>query len=101
MKDTKADLVKVQADEKSQFWNQLKKLIPPEEGGNISKSIKFTDKFSTKILNLLAAAKPKEYDVEHFKLVYNKLLKDPMARSQLENLHAARARKCGYTLHSI
>ena len=47
-------------------------------------------------MNLLEAAKPKDFDLEHFEHVYNKLLKDPMARSQLENLHAARAHKYGY-----
>ena len=49
-----------------------------------------------KILTLLEAAKPKEYNVEHFEQIYNKLLNDPVARSQLENLHAARAYKYGY-----
>ena len=62
----------------------------------MSKSIKFSEQFERKILNLLEAAKPKDFDVEHFEHVYNKLLKDPMARSQLENLHAARAHKYGY-----
>ena len=83
--------------EKTEFWDQLKKLIPPDDGGNVNRSIKFTEQFETKILNLLEAAKPKEFDVEHFEQVYKKLLKDPMARSQLENLHAARAHKYGFS----
>ena len=74
----------------------MKKLIPPKDGGSGSKSIKFTDQFETKILSLLEAARPKEFDVEQFERVYNKLLKDPLARSQLENLHSARAHKYGY-----
>ena len=75
----------------------MKKLIPPDDGGNVNRSIKFTEQLETKILNLLEAAKPKEFDVEHFEQVYNKLLKEPMARSQLENLHAARAHKYGFS----
>ena len=87
---------KCPTDVKSEFMDRLKKLIPPEDGGNVGKSVKFSEQFETKILNLLEAAKPKDFDVEHFEQVYNKLLKDPMARSQLENLHAARAHKYGY-----
>ena len=81
---------------KSEFMERLRKLIPLEDGGNVKKSLMFSNQFETKILNLLEAAKPKEFDVQHFEQVYNKLLKDPMARSQLENLHAARAHKYGY-----
>ena len=91
-----APKLKCPTDVKSEFMERLKKLIPPEDGGNVKKSFGFSNQFETKILNLLEAAKPKEFDVEHFEQVYNKLLKDPMARSQLENLHAARAHKYGY-----
>ena len=96
--DAKAMLKRMSPSvEKTEFWDQLKKLIPPDDGGNVNRSIKFTEQFETKILNLLEAAKPKEFDVEHFEQVYKKLLKDPMARSQLENLHAARAHKYGFS----
>ena len=47
---------------KTEFWDQLKKLIPPDDGGNVNRSIKFTEQFETKILNLLEAAKPKDRD---------------------------------------
>ena len=84
-------------DEKSEFMKHLKKLIPPEDGGSDGESVKFDKQFQVKILNLLEAANPgKDFDVEHFEQVYEKLLKDPLARSQLENLHAARAHKYGY-----
>ena len=87
---------KLPADQKSDFMSRLKKLINAEEEGNGRNSVKFSDKFETTILNLLEAVQPKEYNVEHFEHVYNKLRKDPVARSQLENLHAARAFKYGY-----
>ena len=84
-------------DKKSEFMSRLKKLIhAEEEGGNGKVSVKFSDKFETTIVNLLEAVQPKEYNVDHFEQIYNKLLNDPVARSQLENLHAARAFKYGY-----
>ena len=84
-------------DPKSEFMEHLKKLIPPDNGGSDEESVNFTKQFQEKILNLLEAAKPnKDFDVEHFEHVYNKLLRDPLARAQLENIHAARAHKYGY-----
>ena len=83
-------------DQKSEFMSRVKKLIHAEEEGNGKDSIKFSDKFESTIINLLEAVQPKEYNVDHFEQIYNKLLKDPVARSQLENLHAARAFKYGY-----
>ena len=83
-------------DQKSEFMSKLKKLLRAEEGGNGKESVKFSNKFEDTILNLLEAVQPKEFNVEHFENVYKKLLKDPLARSQLENLHAARAFKYGY-----
>ena len=84
-------------DEKSEFMQHLKKIIPPDDGGNDGESINFTKQFQVKILNLLEAAKPsKDFDDKHFEQVYEKLLKDPLARAQLENLHAARSHKYGY-----
>ena len=84
------------SDQKSEFVSKLKKLLRAEEGGNGKESVKFSNKFEDTILNLLEAVQPKEFNVEHFENVYKKLLKDPLARSQLENLHAARAFKYGY-----
>ena len=89
-------MVEVPSDQNAEFMSRLKKLIHAEGGGNGEDSVKFSDQFQTKILNLLEAAKPKEYNIEHFEQIYNKLLNDPVARSQLENLHAARAYKYGY-----
>ena len=89
-------LPKLPSDQKSEFMSKIKKLIHAEEGGKGKNSHKFADKFEATILNLLEAVQPKEYNVEHFEHVYNKLKKDPVARSQIENLHAARAFKYGY-----
>ena len=84
-------------DPKSEFMEHLRKLVPQDNGGSEGESVSFTKQFQIKILNLLEAAKPnKDFDVEHFEQVYNKLLKDPLARAQLENIHAARAHKYGY-----
>ena len=84
------------SDQKSEFMSRLKKLIHAEETGNGKDSVMFSDKFESKILNLLEAVQPKEYNVAHFEQIYHKLLNDTVARSQLENLHAARAFKYGY-----
>ena len=84
-------------DPKSEFMEHLRKLVPPDNGGSESEPVNFTKQFQTKILNLLESAKPKnDFDVEHFEQVYKKLLKDPIARAQVENIHAARAHKYGY-----
>ena len=70
-------------DPKSEFMEHLRKLVPQDNGGNEGESVSFTKQFQIKILNLLEAAKPnKDFDVEHFEQVYNKLLKDPLARAQ-------------------
>ena len=84
-------------NEKSEFFKNLKKIIPPADGGSQFASIEFTEQFQSKILNLLEAAHPKkEFDTEHFEQVYEKLRKDPMARSKLGSLYAARAHKYGH-----
>ena len=84
-------------DPKSEFMEHLKKLIRADNGGTEGESIKFSEQFQEKNLNLLEAAKPnKAFNVEHCEQVYTKLLKDPLARSQLENIHAARAHKYGH-----
>ena len=87
---------KLPSDQKSEFMRRLKKIIHAEEEGNGKDSVKSSDKFEATIINLLEAVQPKEYNVDHFEQIYNKLLNDPVARSQLENLHAARAFKYGY-----
>ena len=80
-----------------QELEDLKKIIPPADGGSQFASIEFTEQFQSKILNLLEAAHPKkEFDTEHFEQVYEKLRKDPMARSKLGSLYAARAHKYGH-----
>ena len=59
--------------------------------------MEFSEKFQEKILSLLEASnKNKDFDVAHFEEVYQKLCANPVARSRLENLHAARAHKYGH-----
>ena len=43
-------------EEKSQLMNSLRKLVPPENGGNKETSVNFSEDFQKKILNLLDAA---------------------------------------------
>ena len=84
-------------EENSEFMEQLRKIIPPKEGGTENSSVKFSEKFQEKILDLLGSANPsKEFNSEHFEKVYDKLIDDPLARSRIENLHAARAHKYGH-----
>ena len=90
--------LKCPTDPKSGFMEHLKKLVPPDNGGSEGESLNFNKQFQVKILDLLEAVKPnKDFDDEHFEQVYKKLLKNPLARSQLENIHAARAHKYGYS----
>ena len=85
-------------EEKSEFMEALKKLVPPKDGGSKLKSLQFSEDFQIKILSLLDAASPKgQFDSDHFEKVYKKLKNDPLARSRLENLHAARAHKYGHS----
>ena len=84
-------------EEKSEFMEALRKLVPPKDGGSKLKSLQFSETFQNKILGLLDAASPKgQFDSDHFEKVYKKLKNDPLARSRLENLHAARAHKYGH-----
>ena len=84
-------------DEKSSFMEELKKLVPPKDGGNKVTSVQFSEQFQEKILTLLeASSAPARFDAEHLEKVYQKLKKDPLARSRLESLHAARAHKYGH-----
>ena len=85
----------------AEFIKELEKLVPPKEGGNGSVSVnfdeKFNEKFQDRLLALLGSANPSTtFDSEYFEKVYKKLAADPLARSRIENLHAARAHKYGH-----
>ena len=83
--------------EKSAFMDALKKLVPPEEGGTEVSTVQFSEKFQNKILNLLDTANASsKFNFEHFEQIFKKVQTDPLARSRLENLHAARAHKYGH-----
>ena len=83
-------------EERSEFMDALRKLVPPKDKGNESVEGQFSE-YQKKILSLLGASKtPTKSGVEHFEQVYEKLQTDPLARSRLENLHAARAHKYGH-----
>ena len=84
-------------EEKSEFMKELEKIIPPKDGGNGSPSVNFSEKFQETILDLLGSTNPaKDFTSEHFEKIYEKLVGDPLARSRIENLHAARAHKYGH-----
>ena len=82
---------------KSAFMEVLKRLVPPEDGGSELASILFSTEFQNKILNLLGTANSSsKFNFEHFEQIFKKVQTDPLARSRLENLHAARAHKHGH-----
>ena len=59
--------------EDSQFMEKLKKLIPPQDGGNGNTSVDFSEKFQEKILDLLGSANSfKDFNSEHFEKIYQK-----------------------------
>ena len=71
--------------------------MPPKEESAGSTSLQFTDKFQDNILSLLGSTDSStNFNSEHLEYVYKKLLGDPLARSRIENLHAARAHKYGH-----
>ena len=76
----------------SQFMTEIKKLIPPKDGGETD-SINISKEFQEKILDLLGSASRTEN--EESEKLFEKLRKDPKGRARLENLHAARAFKYG------
>ena len=81
----------------SQLMQELRKLIPPKDGGTGSTSVSFSEKFQDKILGLLGSTSSStNFNSEHFEYIYEKLRGDPLARSRIENLHAARAHKYGH-----
>ena len=83
-------------EERSEFMDALRKLVPPKDKGSESALEQFSE-YQKKILSLLGASKtPTKAGVEHFEQIYEKLQTDPLARSCLENLHAARAHKYGH-----
>ena len=76
---------------------ELRKLVPPKDGGNLGASVNFSEQFQKKILALLEVSNtPTKFDAEHFEKIYKKLKGDPLARSRIEHLHAARAHKYGH-----
>ena len=84
-------------EEKSRFMEELRKLVPPKDGGNLGASVNFSEQFQKKILALLEVSNtPTKFDAEHFEKIYKKLKGDPLARSRIEHLHAARAHKYGH-----
>ena len=83
-------------EERSEFMDALRKLVPPKDKGSESALGQFSE-YQKKILSLLGASKtPTKSGVEHFEQIYEKLQTDPLARSRLENLHAAKAHKYGH-----
>ena len=61
-------------------------------------SVEFSNSFQEKILALLDSANPGRNDeAEISEKWFNKLKKDPLARSRLENIHSARAFKHGFS----
>lgn len=81
------------------FLAELSRLVPPKDGGCKEPSIKFSSLFQDKILALFDLANPsRDEELEISEKWYNKLRKDPLARSRLDNIHSARAFKYGFSI---
>ena len=79
-----------------EFIKQLKQLVTPKEEGLDECPVNFSYEFQKKILNLLGSAVPRnDSDANKSEFMFNKLRKDPVSRSRLENIHAARAHRYG------
>ena len=77
-----------------EFIKQLKQLVTPKEEGLDECPVNFSYEFQKKILNLLGSAVPRnDSDANKSEYMFNKLRKDPVSRSRLENIHAARAHR--------
>ena len=80
------------------FIAELSRIVPPKDGGNKDPSVEFSNMFQEKNLALLDSANPSRNDeAEISEKWFNKLRKDPLARSRLENIHSARAFKHGFS----
>ena len=79
-----------------EFVKELRSLVTPKaEGANVC-PIDFSSEFQKKLLDLLGSAAPgADSDANKCEFMFNKLRKDPVARSRLENIHAARAHRYG------
>ena len=75
---------------------ELRRLVTPQAQGLDKSPIDISSEFQRKILDLLDSAAPGTVsDANKCEFMYNKLRKDPLARSRLENIHAARAHPYG------
>lgn len=77
------------------FITELQRLVSPKAEGQVAPPIEFTE-FQRKILDLIGSATPgAALDAQKCEIMFNKLRKDPVARSRLENIHSARAHRYG------
>ena len=75
---------------------EVQRLVTPQAQGLDKPPIDFSSEFQRKILDLLDSAAPGTVsEANKCEFMYNKLRKDPVARSRLENIHAARAHRYG------
>ena len=79
-----------------EFIKELQRLVTPKAEGPVKSTIEFSSEFQRKILELLGSATPgATADSQKCEMMFNKLRKDPVARSRLENIHSARAHRYG------
>ena len=78
------------------FVKELRRRVSPKaEGLNMCPS-DFSSEFQRKMLDLLGSvATGSAVDAHKCEIMFNKLRKDPVARSRLENIHSARAHRYG------
>ena len=77
------------------FIRELQRLVSPKAEGPVASPMEFSE-FQRKILDLIGSATPgAAVDAQKCETMFNKLRKDPVARSRLENIHSARAHRYG------
>ena len=78
------------------FLKELRRLVTGEDQGANNTSTSFPSEFQNALLNLVgSAASGNNSESIKYEFMFNKLRKDPVARSRLENIHAARAHRYG------
>ena len=90
--------MKASTEMNEKFLTELSRLVSPKDGGNKKPSIEFSSGCQGKKLALLDSANPNlDDEAETSEKWINKVRKDPISRSRLENIHSARAFKYGFS----
>ena len=91
---TKSEAVESPTGGYREILDEIKKSLPNKSEQNLNFS--FSNDFENKLLRVLGASNPSTVpDADFYKLTYDRLRQNPLDRSPLENVHAARAHRYG------